>query len=170
MQMIYDNHIISARGNTAFALDGHHSYADDAVMLSAQEIREALRAKLDAKAITQAEIGRVLGIQQPNVNKLFYPGKNSKLRDLSYDEGMKLIRAFGLEEVSASAAVFSASHAAGILAELLRSAPPGGWTEEDAPDLAAAIEYGLQLVEADSVLTAAARAAADRVSRRRPEA
>jgi transcriptional regulator with XRE-family HTH domain len=56
-----------------------------------------------------------------------------------------------------------------ILSELLRRAPSGGWSESEAPRLAAMIEYGLQLAKGDHAnlptedgLRVAARAAAAR--------
>jgi hypothetical protein len=57
-----------------------------------------LLAALEAKGITNAEIGRVLNLPSSRVSEIMRatPGKDTTLkpRELSYDEGVKLARAF----------------------------------------------------------------------------
>lgn len=69
-------------------------------MRSEAEIREALKARLDARHITQTDVARVLGVQQPNAATIFKPGKNGKLRGIGYDEGLKLIDKFQLGDAN----------------------------------------------------------------------
>lgn len=116
-------------------------------MDSSSQIREALRAKLDDRQITQVEIGRALGIAQPNVATLFKPGKNGKLRDISYDEGLKLIERFGLRDADASnLSMLNENLLARLLASLAPALPSGPLSESAARPLAAALRHGLELL------------------------
>lgn len=136
-------------------------------MESATEIRAALKAKLDAKAITQTEIASTLGIQQPNVSTLFNPGKNGKLRGIDFDEGMKLIRRFNLEERTAQpVASVNEATLARLLHALGPSLPKGEISETAAQALAVALKHALELLAetgasdpTDRELSIAARAA-----------
>lgn len=64
-------------------------------MLTATEILRVL----DQRGVTRTELGKVLGISQPNATRLYSPDPRSqKLRDLTYEEGRKLIEHYKLEE------------------------------------------------------------------------
>lgn len=162
--------MIVATANTTFALDAGARCFHVPEMENAAEIRAALRAKLEAGEITQKEIGATLGIQQPNVTKLFHPARNGKLRGIDFDEGMKLIRRFRLE-VSATDSTPSISE--GVLARLLHalgpSVPKGEISESAAQALAVALTYALGLLSesgatepTDREIEMAARAAMSR--------
>lgn len=142
-------------------------------MESAAEIRAALKAKLDAKEITQKEIGSTLGIQQPNVATLFTPGKNGKLRGIDFDEGMKLIRRFSLEDKPATTQAAKMPVNEAWLGRLLHalgpSLPKGEISESAAQALAVALSHALELLQetgatdpTDREMAMAARAAMSR--------
>jgi len=116
-------------------------------MDNAAEIRAALKAKLDARQITQKEIGVTLGIQQPNVATLFTPGKNGKLRGIDFDEGMKLIRRFGLDDPeSAKPALLNEAVLGRLLHALAPSFPSSDVSESAAQALAVALTHALELL------------------------
>lgn len=97
MQRRYDNHIFNAREYTAFALDAPFPARHSWSVKSASEILAALKER----KVTQKAIGEVIGISQPNAATLYTPAKNGKLRKLSYDEGLALIREFDLNDQGA---------------------------------------------------------------------
>ena len=71
-------------------------------MDSQDQIIEALLAR----GIKQGEIARVLNVAPPNANRLFNPvGKTGKPRRLTYDEGVALIKAFGLDQANDDAPI-----------------------------------------------------------------
>jgi hypothetical protein len=71
-------------------------------MRSADDLLEALKAK----GVTHAAIAKVLGVTTNNATMLYNPAKKTgKPRRLTYDEAVKLVEAFDLEEQSASDAV-----------------------------------------------------------------
>lgn len=144
MTLIYDNRILSASVNTAFALDAAARSFHDKVMENAAEIRAALKAKLDAREITQKEIGNTLGIQQPNVATLFSPGKNGKLRGIDFDEGVKLIRRFGLDEDVATPALPNENVLTSAFATLLESVGIPPYEDERAHKLALSFPNALK--------------------------
>lgn len=81
-----------------------------------------------------------------------------------------------LEDQDGSPA-FNEEAAAGVISEILRRAPKGGWKESDAPRLARTIGYGLQLpaggpakTPSKDAVDVAARAAVDRLLEERHEA
>ncbi len=68
--------------------------------------QEALMIALRERGVKQEEIARVLGIAQANVSKLYNSvSKTGKPRKLSYDEGVALINAFGLDPQNDSAPI-----------------------------------------------------------------
>lgn len=153
--------------NTTFALDAVAQAAHLVEMRSEAEIRDALRARLDAKKITQTDVAQVLGVQQPNAATIFKPAKNGKLRRISYDEGLKLIEHFELD----GGAVERVSE--GALARLIfalgPSIPKSGISESAAKALAEALSYALALLQetgasepTDREIAMAAHAAASR--------
>ena len=165
--------MLQASVNTTFALDGDMPRFHVWDMESAAEIRAALKAKLDAKEITQREIGSTLGIQQPNVATLFAPGKNGKLRGIDFDEGMKLIRRFSLEDSPADSAPLRPAINEAWLGRLLHalgpSLPKGEISESAARALAVALTHALELLQGtganeptDREMAMAARAAMSR--------
>lgn len=158
--------MIAARENTAFALDAIFVAAHYAAMDSAQQIREALKAKLDAKQITQRQIGEVIGIAQPNVQTLFTPGKNGKLRDISFDEGKDLIRQFSLTDARSP---ISEDMLARLLLSIGPAIPAGDLSESGARLLAGALTHALELLSSTGAtdptereIAMAARAATSR--------
>lgn len=167
---IYDNRMLEASANTTFALDAMSRCFHLSEMENASEIRAALKAKLDAKEITQKEIGSALGIQQPNVATLFSPGKNGKLRGIDFDEGMKLIKRFRLEDANpATAPAVSEAMLARLLHALSPSFPSVEVSESAAQALAAALTHAIELLQetgatdpTDREIAMAARAAAFR--------
>ena len=163
--------MLQASLNTTFALDdgAHCFHVCD--MESTAEIRAALKAKLDAKEIKQGDIAEVLHIAQPNVSTLFNPGKNGKLRGIDFDEGMRLIRRFGLDD--AGGEVRQPAVSEGTLARLLHalgpSVPKGGISESAAQALSVALIHALELLSetgasdpTDRELAMSARAAMSR--------
>ena len=167
---IYDNRMLEASANTTFALDAAERCPHVSEMENAAEIRAALKAKLDAREITQKEIGLTLGIQQPNVATLFTPGKNGKLRGIDFDEGMKLIRRFRLEESEAGKAALPSEALLGrLLHALAPSFPRSQVSESAAQALAGALTHAVELLQAtgatdptDREIAMAAHAAASR--------
>lgn len=136
-------------------------------MDSSQEILDALKGK----GITQAAIASVLGVAQPNVSTLFNPVKRTgKPRDLSYDEGVKLIRAFALADGEApTRQPLNENVLARLLHSLGPSLPKGEISEKAAQALAVALTHALELLEetgatdpTDRELAMAARAAMSR--------
>lgn len=135
---------MKAIGNTTFALDALINGAHLWDMQSAAQILDALKQR----KITQTAIAKVLGINQPNVNTLWNPAKNGKLRKLTYDEGVALIAAFGLDDEPAEqpASVPSAETLEPILDALLPLVPNGPMTAQSRRALAEAMSYGLALL------------------------
>lgn len=170
MTPVYDNRISCTSINTTFALDAKRRCFHLSEMENASEIRAALKAKLDAKEITQKEIGSALGIQQPNVATLFIPGKNGKLRGIDFDEGMKLIRRFRLGDKSApQQPAISEAMLARLLHALGPSFPSVEVSESAAQALAAALTHAIELLQGtgatdptDREIAMAARAAISR--------
>lgn len=165
---IYDNRMLDASANTTFALDADAGCFHVSEMENAAEIRAALKAKLDAKEITQKDIGAALGIQQPNVATLFIPGKNGKLRGIDYDEGVRLIRRFGLDDRAPdnSAIHLSEPVLGRLLHALAPSFPSSEVSESAARALAVALKHALELLQetgaiepTDREIAMAARAA-----------
>lgn len=146
--VIYDNRILRASENTTFALDGATRSLHVSDMDSADEIRAALRAKLDAKKIAQKDIAAELGIGQPNVATLFNPGRNGKLRGIDFDEGMRLIRRFNLEDRAEERKqpIVSEDTLARLLHALGPSVPKGGISESAAQALSVALLHALELL------------------------
>jgi len=89
----YDNRMIYASPNTFFMLDAGFSVPQQRRVQTSHDFLDRLRAA----GITQEQIAKVLGVSQPNAATLYKPGKNGKLRMLKWDEGAKLIKAFGDE-------------------------------------------------------------------------
>jgi predicted XRE-type DNA-binding protein len=147
MPLIYDNRILRARVNTAFALDATPGSFHECEMENAAEIRAALKAKLDAREITQKEIGNTLGIQQPNVATLFSPGKNGKLRGIDFDEGVKLIQRFRLDGTLAGHALPSADVLTTAFVTLLDSVGIAPYEDEHARKLALRFPDALRRAE-----------------------
>ncbi len=149
--------------NMFFALDSKKMWRHLWDVDSASQILAALREK----GVTQAEIARVLNIAQPNAATLYTPGKNGKLRELKYDEGMALIQAFDLDMQAYQTP--SAASLEPILDALLPLAPGGRMTDESLKALAEALSYGLASLgtrnpnsTSSDARAAAARAAAFR--------
>lgn len=168
MNALYDNRIADATVNTTFALDVLAEAAHFVEMRSEAEIREALRAQINAKKITQTDVAKVLGVQQPNAATIFTPAKNGKLRRISYDEGLKLIEHFGLNGDDKGAKV-SEGALAKLLYALGPSIPKGAISESAAKALAEALSYALELLQetgasdpTDREITLAAHAATSR--------
>ncbi len=167
---VYDNRMLDASANTTFALDAAGRYDHVSEMDNADEIRAALKAKLDAREITQKEIGTTLGIQQPNVSTIFIPGKNGKLRGIDFDEGMKLIRRFRLDNGEMSkAALLNETVLGRLLHALAPSFPSSEVSESAAQALAGALTHALELLQetgaiepTDREIAMAARAATSR--------
>jgi predicted XRE-type DNA-binding protein len=90
--------MLCATANTTFALDGLRQQRHSWGMRTAVEILAELRER----GVTQTAMGKVLGIQQPNVATFYTPGRNGKLRQLGYDEAIALMKAFELEKDAAS--------------------------------------------------------------------
>lgn len=157
-------------GDTTFALDALARSLHAIDMRSEAEIREALRARLDAKAIRQTDIAAALGVQQPNAQKLFTPDKNGKLRRISYDEGVKLIEKFGLAcDSPPTAREISEEGLGRLLHALAPSFPDSDASELGARALAGALKYALELLRetdanepTDREISLAARAAISR--------
>jgi transcriptional regulator with XRE-family HTH domain len=114
-------------------------------MRTSSAILTALKAKLDARKITQKQVADVLGVQQPNVSTLFNPVKKTgKPRDLGFDEGVALIEKFDLGEVPGQ---INAS----ALARVLQAVLPNLLEVDDVPDgaaraLAVALRHALALL------------------------
>lgn len=126
-------------------------------------------AALRDKGVTQKQIAQVLHINQPNAATLYTPGKNGKLRKLSYDEGITLIREFELEIDAVAPAPPSAESLEPLLDALLPLAPSGRLTDQSRRALAVALSYGLASLgiqtakpASGDAIEAAARAAAFR--------
>jgi predicted XRE-type DNA-binding protein len=168
MGALYDNRIGFAMPNTILGLDAINEAAHSHEMRSEAEIREALRAKIAAKAITQTDVAKVLGVQQPNAATIFTPARNGKLRRISYDEGLKLIEHFQLDGSGAAPRV-SEDALARLLHALGPSIPKGDLSESAARALAVALSYALELLQetgandpTDREVALAAHAAATR--------
>lgn len=170
MTPVYDNRILCASDNTAFALDADYRRDHSADMESEDQIRAALRAKLDAKEITQTDIAAALGVGQPNANTLFNPGKNGKIRAIKFDEGQKLIQAFGLScETDSRIEMVNEELLGRLLHALAPSFPKTEVSVSAAQALAASLAHALQLLRetgatdpTDREIAMAARAAASR--------
>lgn len=162
MTSIYDIRIDQASANTTFALDAVMSCAHLCDMDSSEEILAALKAQ----GVKQGEIAKVLGVAQPNVSALYNPVKRTgKTRELSYDEGVKLVRAFNLD---AGLPPLNEDGIASILNALLPLAPDE-MSEKSAKALSQALIYGLERLQSLSANEASTRSLAlashDAVSR-----
>lgn len=170
MTPVYDNRILSASGNTAFALDASLWRDHSVDMESEDQIRAALRAKLDAKEITQTDIAAALGVGQPNANTLFNPGKNGKIRAIKFDEAQKLIQAFGLaSDPEVQIEPINEELLGRLLHALAPSFPKTEVSASAAKALAAALSHALLLLRetgatdpTDREIAMAARAATSR--------
>jgi predicted XRE-type DNA-binding protein len=148
MNAVYDNRIPYAMADTTFALDAAMRSLHSVEMRSEAEIREALRAQLDAKAIRQSDIAAALGVQQPNAQKLFTPDKNGKLRRISYDEGLKLIQRFHLAaDIPPQSPKINEEILARLIYELGPAIPRDGVSESAAQSLAVAVSYAFELLQ-----------------------
>jgi predicted XRE-type DNA-binding protein len=162
--------MLEASANTTFALDAMRRCFHVSDMENASEIRAALKAKLDAREITQKEIGTALGIQQPNVATLFSPGKNGKLRGIDFDEGMKLIKRFRLDDADGQrSSVLNEALLGRLIHALAPSFPSSEVSESAAQALAVALTHALELLQetgatepTDREVAMAARAATSR--------
>lgn len=109
-------------------------------MDSADEILAALKAQ----GVKQGDIAKVLGVAQPNVSALYNPVKRTgKTRELSYDEGVKLVRAFNLDT---GLPPLDEDGVASILNALLPLAPDE-MSEKAAKALSQALIYGLERLQ-----------------------
>lgn len=137
--------MLGASSNTTFALDAMQAGVHLFEMHSTREILDALKAR----GVQQTKIAEVLGIAQSNVSTLFNPTKRTgKPRDLSYDEGVKLIREFSLTvEDEGEAPWINEAWLARLLHALGPSLPTGGMSEKAAESLAVALKHGLELLQ-----------------------
>lgn len=169
----YDNRIKHSSENATFVLDDAFFMSHQRWMRTATEILGQLRAKLDAKQTTQAAIGKVLGVAQANVSTFWTPGKNGKLRQLKWDEALKLSEAFDIPlgdgDQVAEPEWPSAYTLAPLLDALLPLVPKSGLSEKSAEALSEGLAYGLRLLGAptatpptDDSLRVAARGAVAR--------
>lgn len=137
MNLNYDNRSIHARPNsTNCVVDALLYPMQNIAVLETQEFLAEIRRR----AGSDAEVGRALGLPSSRVAELF-GGK----RRLRYDEAKTLSDRFLTDTMSPSTN-FSAETLAPILEACLRHAPEGGWTHDQAPRLARAVEYGLALL------------------------
>lgn len=146
----YDNRIKHARVNATFVLDDAFFMSHQGWMHTAAEILNSLRLKLDARETTQAAIGKVIGIAQANVSTFWTPGKNGKLRQLKWDEALKLSEAFDIPladgETRDELDWPSADTLAPLLDALLPLVPKTGVSEKSAEALSEGLAYGLRLL------------------------
>lgn len=137
MTLNYDNRSTDASQNaTICVVDALQCARQNIAVLETQEFLAEIRRR----AGSDAEIGRTLGLPSSRVAELF-GGK----RRLRYDEAKLLSDKF-LLEVPAATDALSAETLAPILEACLKYAPAGGWTPDQAPRLARAVEYGLALL------------------------
>lgn len=87
----YDKRSLRASPLTMFGVEGYGEGAQNAPMLSADEILTILRKR----GVKNVEVERVLKLPSSRVTELF-KGE----RGLRYDEGKKLVEAFKLEETA----------------------------------------------------------------------
>lgn len=146
-------------------------FAQSALMIDAAFMQDAdaILAALTERGIPRDDVAKVLKISQPNATRLWKPDpRTGRKRDLSYDEGRRLITAFKLEE-AAPAPSFNDEVIARLLEALVPLAPRSGLTEASSTRLAKALVYGLELLgESNSTrptpdaIDVAARGAASR--------
>lgn len=144
-----------------------------------QEIQtDWLKGRKKALKINDAHVADKIGRDRSIVNKLF----NGKQRlDIEFIDGLadalqvtpeEILYRFGVLEVlhpaPPSHPPLSAEHVKRLVSAVMRRAPKGGWTDQDAEYLAEVLEYALGLVPianatpaSDDAYAVAARAAID---------
>lgn len=137
----------------------HHGW-----VLSHEALVEKLTAVRDSGKVTNADIGRVLGLPSSRIAEVF-----ARTRQIKVDEMKALVEHFGWEEQPEPPEAPNASTLEPILDALLPLAPSGRVTAQSRRALAEALSYGLGLLGAGSATPAsedavkvAARAAASR--------
>lgn len=137
MNMNYDNRSDkTSQKTTICVVDALRCARQNIAVLETQEFLAEIRRR----AGSDAEVGRTLNLPSSRVAELF-GGK----RRLRYDEAKLLSDKF-LPNTDAAAQPLSAETLAPILEACLKYAPAGGWTPDQAPRLARAVEYGLALL------------------------
>lgn len=89
--MYYDKRSVRASLFTMFGVEGYDEGAQNAPMLSANELLTTLRKR----GVKNAEIGRILDLPSSRVTEMF-----KGIRRLQLDEAKKLIEEFDIEEFS----------------------------------------------------------------------
>ncbi|GEM_PF-2806008 len=139
---------------------------------SQADILNALRDK----GVKQQKIADLLGVKQPNVATLYTPAKNGKLRKLSYDEGLLLISAFGLEKKQAEASPIelpSEETLQVVLSEVMRLSAGLDLPESKARPVARHLALFLELLSRNPAIHAnpgAIKAVADAIGSQLPDA
>jgi hypothetical protein len=123
--------------------------------------KDQFLAEVRKRAASDAEVGRILSLPSSRVAELF-GGK----RGLKYEEAVALAEHYGIDD----GPQINAEMLTPILSACLRYAPKAGWSEQEAPRLAQAVEYGLALLAnglaspaTPDALAVAGRAAFDRL-------
>lgn len=97
MASYYDKRRKPSIGVTLCGVYACYESRQSSAMLSKLQLLEAL----ERRGIKNVEIERALGLKSSRVTEIrraLKPDARGKVRDLSYDEGVKLVRAFGLEQ------------------------------------------------------------------------
>lgn len=131
----YDNRNIKASSySTKCVVDGSAHFAHPLGVLTVDQFLAEIRRR----APSDAAVGRALGLPSSRIAELF-----SGKRRLQYEEARTLAEAFQLDGTNSGV---NAATLTTILTACLRNAPSGGWTADDAPRLARAVEHALELL------------------------
>lgn len=112
-----------------------------------EDLLNWLKAERDAERLTNANLGRLLGLPSSRIAEIFEGTRRIKL-----DEAKTIVEAYGLEGPGQAAPINEAMLEP-ILSALLPLAPQGRDAERFVPALAKAAAYGLQLLSADHART-----------------
>jgi hypothetical protein len=144
-----------------------------AAVLTKKELLTELEARAKARKGTYTEIGHILGVPSSRVSEIFNAIRDggATQRELAYDEGVKLIAAFGLEQNPAASPLPASILRLAIrhVAQALRVQAPEAQIAELAEDLRAFSEFASDPKHRQSIDAAEGFFQALQIRRPRPE-